>query len=296
MKRFIQHFGIWILSAIIVLSIYPLYLYNTGKFKKKVIDGGVYLSLEKSKKRGKYKKLIIGDSVAKQLFDNGVNDDSILSLACNQAISLAGQFILVKNFFGAGNIVDTVYLVYSPTSFKNNLTQIYTFNYFLKPFYPYYKDQINSFALNQIKKNPLYFLSVLPQVKTSNWAPEFSKYDVTLILNYPLDTTFVSDISYQYLDSLHSICREYGAHFEVLPTPVPKSKEKIIVDWKNNYLIKNNWQPQLSRYFDRVKYLNDTLFMPDGNHFIVAIEKEFDKYPFQMKLSFLGQGVIHHLL
>ena len=111
-----------------------------------------YISINKSKKKTKFKKLILGDSTAHQFFDNIDDTDSVYySLACNQGISVCGQFLLLDNFLTIGNKPKEVYLIYNPISFKNNLDTKYTYHYFLKPFFRReYKSKISEIAMEQI--------------------------------------------------------------------------------------------------------------------------------------------------
>ena len=137
MKKFILSCTIFLLISGIILSIKPNYLVLTGKYKVTVAGKEIYQSIFKSKQKKKSKKILLGDSVGNQLFTNTTNNDTLNSLACNQAISMAGQFILLNNYLNSGNKVDTVLLIFTPFSFQNNLDQVFTYHYFLKPFYIY---------------------------------------------------------------------------------------------------------------------------------------------------------------
>jgi hypothetical protein len=49
------------------------------------------------------KIVLLGDSVATMLFDHYNDNDSNYSLACNQSITMVGQYILQKNYSDSGN-------------------------------------------------------------------------------------------------------------------------------------------------------------------------------------------------
>ena len=102
---------------------------------------------------------------------------------------MVGQFILLNNYINAGNEPDTVYLLVSPFSFRNNLDQVYTYHYFLKPFYTdEYKPMFSETVTEQIHKIPYYNFCRIPFILTSDWAPDFSLKD-------KIDYTFLSPIS-----------------------------------------------------------------------------------------------------
>ena len=163
MKKFIKLTAIFLFLTIPITNIIPLVMIWTGSYKYTVAGNEIYYSIFKSKQKKKFKKLLIGDSVANQLFSNKKNYTKINSLCCNQAISLTGHYILINNYLSAGNIIDTVYMIFSPSSFQNNLNQIYTYHYFLKPFYTNdYKNLYTKTVNNKIKKLPFYYLSIYP--------------------------------------------------------------------------------------------------------------------------------------
>jgi hypothetical protein len=79
----------------------------------------------------------LGDSVGKNIIGTG-SDSNILNLGSNQAISLLGQYFILKKFIlkreeGYKNLCIEAYI--RPSSFYNNLDQEWTYNYFIKFFY-----------------------------------------------------------------------------------------------------------------------------------------------------------------
>src|SRR3954453_12185057 len=97
-KKFIIKLSIFALISLPVLSFKNLLFYYTDLYKSSVYGPEVYRSIAKSKMKKKVKKLLIGDSVGNQLYDNESYNGSIFSLTCNQAISMVGQYILLSNF------------------------------------------------------------------------------------------------------------------------------------------------------------------------------------------------------
>jgi hypothetical protein len=255
MKRLVFKFIIFILPVIIVVYAEHFYLLKSDKYKNRVEGSEIYRSILKSKRKGRTKKVLIGDSVAEQLFSNIKYNDTINSLACNQAIGMAGHFILLSNYLNAGNQVDTVYMIFTPFSFSNNLDQIYTYHYFLKPFYKKeYMPLFTKTVFRQIHKIPYYFMCRDPFILTSDWAPNFKSKDY---INY----TFLSPISVEYLSKIKELSIKYKFKLIILPTPTRLSKKQFVEDIDMNEIAKTGLSDEFKNYFEKFIFLNDTNFV-----------------------------------
>jgi hypothetical protein len=255
MRKFVINTFIFILPVLVIIFSEHLYLLLSQKYKNTVAGNEIYISLNKSKRKGKTKKILIGDSVCNQLFSNITFNDTINSLACNQAISMAGHFILLDNYLKANNQVDTVYMIFSPFSFLNNLDQVYTYHYFLKPFYV--KEYIPMFTetvFHQLHKIPYYFVCRNPIILTSNWAPNFnSEDDITF--------TFLSPISAEYLLKIKELSIKYKFKLIILPTPTKVSNRPFIEKIKMDEITKTGLGNEFENYLKDIIYVNDTNFI-----------------------------------
>lgn len=248
-------------SSFLVAFFYvnPIYLLLNDRYKLVVAGKEIYLSILKSKQKKKVKKIVIGDSVANQLFPNTTNNDTINSLACNQAISLVGHYILLRNYLNAGNKLDTVYLIFNPFSFRNNLDQVFTYHYFLKPFFNNeYKPLFTSLVFNQVNKIPYNFICREPYILTSNWAPDIVTQDKN-------SYTFLSQISIEYLQKIKKLSIENNFQLIILPVPTSLKYKATIEKMNMNEAINNNLANEFKKYFNQIIYLEDTLF-EDGTH------------------------------
>jgi len=253
MRKFIKKGSILLLFTLISIHIKPLILIYKGGYN--IYGYEIWYSIKKSKKKSKAKNLIIGDSVCKQMFDN--QNDSINSLACNQSISLVGQYILLSNYLNSGNHIDTLYLIYTPFSFLNNLDQVFTFHYFLKPFYnKEYSSYFTSTVTNQIKKIPFYWLIRDPYFLTSNWSPDFKSKD-------KVSFNFLSPISAEYLYKIKCLSTKYKFKFVILPTPTRISYMNTIHKIGISEISKYNLSTEFSNYFKTITYINDSNFIDD---------------------------------
>ena len=234
----------------------------TKTYQDTVIGREIYLSIHKSKVRKKVKVLIIGDSVAKQLYDNETYNGDVYSLASNQAISLVGQYILLKNFIdnNQNNLPVEIVLIYVPQSFRNNLDQIYSYNYFLKPFYKSeYESMITDTCRNQINKIPLYYLSQLPLVVNTNWSPTYVKHGDP----YP----FISPLSSNYLLKIKELCLKNHLPIKLLCPPIKASMfARAVAFSKNDILLKKTGLGnEFASYIKGMVVMPDSLYQDDAH-------------------------------
>lgn len=262
-KKFVIKFLIFALIAFPVLSFKNFLFYYTNLYKSVVIGPEVYRSLEKSKMKKKVKKLLIGDSVGKQLYDNNVYNGSIFSLACNQAISMVGQYILLSNFVETNkeDLPEEVILLITPDSFLNNLNQNLSYHYFLKPFYyKEYEKYFDGLCQEQIQKIPYYYSATIPFIRSSNWSPD---YEVKRDSTYRV----ISPLSSDYLLKIKELCEANNIKFSIAPTPVRSSRYKTITEFaKSPEVTQSNLSSYLNQYFSNIVYMPDRLFK-DHNHF-----------------------------
>lgn len=260
MKRklhFIGIFLIFVLPFAIYYTAKTIWLLKDDKYKTSIYGNEIYKAIEKSKKKTNYKKLILGDSTANQFYNCKEEDpDSAYSLSCNQAIGMVGQFILLNNYLKAGNMPDTVYLVYTPFSFWDNLDQVYTYHYFLKPFYyDEYKPLMSRTVKEQIKKIPKYQICHIPFIQTTGWAPGIKQEK----RNY----SFLSPICKEYLFKIDSLSKEFRFTYKIIPTFVAEHWRDSICHFKRHEFEECEYKEKLSNYLDNISYLADSCFVDE---------------------------------
>jgi len=230
-----------------------------GYYKSTLPGYEIYNAIEKSKKRISKKKLVIGDSTGYQYYMHISDEDSIYSLACNQAIGMCGHFFLLDDFLKTGNRPEQVYMVFYVSSFSNNLDQKFTYHYFLKPFCnKNYEERMSETVKRQIEKVPYHSLSQFPRILTSSWAP---------VYNPPSEFHLMSPISNEYLLKIDSLQKAYGFELYLIPCLARKG----IKEWNERLFQQhmNEVDPRLrevvDRYFQGIHYMEDTCFS-DGKH------------------------------
>jgi len=255
MSRFILKIIYFCIPLLFLFYAKPLYLLIDNRYKNIVAGSEIYISIKKSKQKSNKKILLIGDSVGNQLYNNKDENDSINSLASNQAIGVIGQYFLIESYLKTGNKPEIIYMLYTPFSFKNNLDQVYSFHYFLKPFYnKEYLPLFTKTALKQIDKIPYSLLCNEPYILTSNWAPNFQSKDK---INY----TFLSPISKEYLSKIKDLCISYNIEFFIIPTPTKESNKVKVEHSDKNEFFGYNFESDLTFFLNNIVYLNDSCFV-----------------------------------
>ncbi|MDR1592494.1 MAG: hypothetical protein LBS16_06395 [Prevotellaceae bacterium] len=259
MRKFVIRISVFLLIVSIGLALDESYRLLSDKYQKDHKNNlvSVYHTIAKSKKKKKTKKILLGDSVAQQLYPNLAYNDSIYSLACNQTITVAGHYFLLNNFvnINKNELPEEVIFFYRPLSLKDNLG-IYSFSYFLKPFYNReYKSLMDTCLIKRIKTIPLYFISQFPLIKTSNYTPKFC-----VPQEEPFNEIF-SPITKNYLKKIEQLCRNNNLRFRFEPAPISKS------EWDTLQLFNNIDYPLdtmiIKNYFQHIQYFEDSLFIDD---------------------------------
>ena len=254
------------ISSLLFLALF-IFLYfakvikevRDGYYKYTVPGREIYNAINKSNKKTNKKKLIIGDSTGNQFYNNYEEEDSIYSIACNQAIGMCGHFFLLDDFLKKGNRPKKVYMIFNIFTLSNNLDQEYTYHYFLKPFFnEKYKERMSNNVILQIEKIPHYRLSQFPTIIKSTWAPTYKPHK-----QYQL----MSPISNEYFLKMDSLQSLYDFELFLVPSLIPQNKKQKIEENYENYMweIDTRLQQCIQKYIGCITYVDDSCFR-DGTH------------------------------
>lgn len=234
-------------------------LNSTGLAQKYLLSGkDVYLALQKSNKISKTGILILGDSVAHQLYPSEKADINYESLACNQAVSLIGHYILLENYLMANENTKAIYLVYHPDSFSNRLDQAYTFNYFFKPFYlPANHKFFTPRVLDIISRVHSRKLLDLPVVRYTNVALGFE--DSLGEKKVAYDRYTPSDISIEYLQKIKILAAKRNIKVRVV-SPVLDVKYARYSSEQFMAIINDNGLNDMFEGYFNFRYLDSSNF------------------------------------
>ena len=187
----------------------------THRYEKKVNGAEIYYALFSSKTERKVKRIVLGDSVGCQLYPSNQEYDSVVSMSCNQAITMAGHYFLLKNFIETNqeDLPEEAILLITPFSLSNDVDK-YAYHYFLKPFpYHQYSNLYTNHLKERIQTIPFFWSANLPFIQTSSNSP---KWAVPLTAS----NQSISQLSYEYLIKMDSITKCNGIKFQMISTPV----------------------------------------------------------------------------
>jgi hypothetical protein len=274
LRPFLIKLFIFTLPVFVDLFSYTWYYYHDDKYKTLVSAKTVYLSIKKSEKNKKIKKLLIGDSVANQLFNGTRYKPQVFALANDNGAGFVGWYILLQNFLNANqnDPPAIVIMLFYPQALVNNLDERYTYNNFLKPFYcnPY-KQCFTETVCRQIHKIPYYYLSQVPLIKIGDWAPAMPH-------NIRDFNDCISPISIEYLTRIKNLCDSLHLKLILLPPPlnlqvqgkIEKLKRRIVTE-----SAKCNMVSEFTNYINNITYLDSTLYR-DDRHFKNAADINVD--------------------
>ncbi|MBR1473306.1 MAG: hypothetical protein IJ602_03495 [Paludibacteraceae bacterium] len=260
MKRFISAICIYLLAVLLIVLPPELYEIFTDADYGNAPGGEVRAAVRvsKTKTNKKIKKLILGDSTGHALYPSEKEYDDIVSMACNQAITFAGQYFLLKNYLETNkdNLPREIIFLLTPESFENDVDK-YAYQYFLKPFpIREYKLLYTKHLYSRIKSIPLYWTANLPFIQTSGYTPRVAVPAFT-------ERTSMSELTSEYLVLMDSITKEYRVPFELYATPVRDDRveqiEKISLDLQNGnlYYLSHLLKP----YIETINYYPSKLFL-----------------------------------
>ncbi len=260
MKVFAIKSLVYVCTIMVITGIlYPGYCYLIPNPRQHI-----YIAIVKSHAKKKVKKLIFGDSCSKQLYEPNEYKESVYSLATNQAISMVGQYVLLNNFIRMNltQLPDEVCLIMDFNSFRNNLDQTFTYNYFLKPFFKEeFTKYFSSSTLSIIEKIPYHQLTKWPLVATSLWSPEF-------LQNHDNgNNLYISTQSNEYLQRMKRLCDRFHIKFRILPSIMPISKKTSFNHFIQSIAsgIERTPASYFNNYFSVATFLPDSCFS-DGIH------------------------------
>lgn len=253
MPNFLRTIFLCALSYFGLISLVMLLEWHTYILPNK----GVYEAIRRSKSECvDTELLIIGDSVAKQLFEQSNEVDTITSLACNQSIDLVGHYLLLKDFLERNPNVERIAFIYNPFSFSNDLDHKYTYNYFLKPFYNrHYSPEFTRHVQERIDAIPYAEMVNFPLIATSFWMPE---YEFQSEEGYFLSTT-----SWEYLNKIVELTAEKSVALTLLSAPIKISRQHEVRQLQAVYEASGRRLDLLDHYFRTITYVPDTLFLDD---------------------------------
>lgn len=224
--------------------------------------------IDKVRKKDGTTKLIIGDSVCNQMYDNLQKYNPDFTMAgTNGAITMAGQYILAKLYLDNHPDATDVFLIVIPSSFGVTFDTERGYLYAVMPF-------VETNTIQYLEDDTLSIIG-------SVYGKFFTRSDVVnaidksainrkLYLNtlkryrpdYPTEDFQLAE---KYVTKINKICLEHNVRFHLYPGPFSeyaKAKYGDYEQWYSNSVL-GSINP---RYYDMVYYYPDEQ-SEDGYHF-----------------------------
>ncbi|MCM1252776.1 MAG: hypothetical protein NC321_08135 [Clostridium sp.] len=233
----------------------------------------VYDAADKAGVNDGYTGLVLGDSVARQIFQPKYQEESddICYLATNQAVTTIGNFVLMERFLENNPQIEDVYYIARPDSIMGNPNFIYTYSYFVTPLY-----------------NELFLQYLEPETKAELEnvygrffvSREFPKW---MLAKYPklldiyqngrrriqqmkrkADGGEEMDMAAIYLGKMKAVCDEKNIRFHLLAPPIPENYEYFLEEMQDRLYFEGE-EELLNRYMDSIIYVSEDELV-DGVH------------------------------
>lgn len=237
--------------------------------------------IERAQKKDHTTKLILGDSVCKQMFSGLQNDnDDICMLGSNAAISMTGQYILAKQYIENHKEVTDVYLIVLPGSLEVTFDTQWGYQYTVMPFVE--TDTLKLLETDTIKKMEAvygaFFMKPLV-VEGIDKSAINRKIYLNLLNTYSSSYQQSSkyEIAEQYIKKIYELCKEREIELHLLACPVVESRRDEIEASKADYM--NTWLYTVFPEFleEVVYYSNEET--EDGVHFAgeFAVQENYNE-------------------
>lgn len=225
--------------------------------------------IEKVQTKDHTTKLILGDSVCKQLFEGLQEENGDICIAgSNAALTLAGQYILLHEYVENHTEATDVYLVLLPGSLEASFNTTWGYQYSVMPFVE--TETISLLDANTLEAMEEVYGELFMKKAVVEWIDK-SAINRKLYLNalasqkegYHQEKRF--EIAEQYIKKMYELCEEKGISLHLYPCPVSEKNIESTEDFKDAF--KSTWlYQQFPDYTDHILYYPEEQ-SADGVHF-----------------------------
>ena len=239
-------------------------------------EGEVEDYIKKVQKQSGYTKLILGDSVCNQMFNNlqEYNDDYCI-VGNNRGLTVAGQYLLLNEFLKSHDKVTDVYLIVGLDTLESSIDITYGYQYVVIPFSRI--DALRELDDRTIEQMTDTFGAAFLNRKTVQVIGD-SNVARKLYLNYlkkkyenqsvnRSEYGLISDVTVLYLEKMYLLCEENDITMHLLPNPLVDNEYRH----KQANLLEEDFKEAglaeyFPDYFSLIQYFPKEEFV-DGIHF-----------------------------
>lgn len=273
MKILIFKLSLLTILSVVMFELFSLYII-ADNYRYDLVSsvqgtgGGISRAIVASRQRIEAENVLMGDSVAGRLASHLNLDKNWKVLTSIQGISLAGQYVFIKNIVANPN-VENIVLLYHPRSFMNDLNQPQTYLRFIRNFYT--TENIRLLTRETIDKINKKQVSVIYRTSLSKVSPLFclinyedDRYED--VLNKKSITPYLSDTSIQYLRLIKKVCDSNNVRFKVIMPIISTRDANRLNVMKNQLASYVELKEVFQDYFEHIVFLDDKYFT-DAIHY-----------------------------
>lgn len=233
----------------------------------------VYDAIDRAGVNEGYTGLVLGDSVARQIFQPEYQDenDDMCYLATNQAIMTVGNFMLLERFIENNPQLEDVYYVARPDSIMGNVNFIYTYSYFVTPLYngsmkqylePETREEIETIfgRFYAQREFPKWLLAKYPKLLD---VYQNSRRSILRFRRWTGNAEEM-DMAALYLGKMKEVCDEKNIEFHLLSSPLPENYQFSLEEMKERLDFEEE-EKLILEYADSIIYVQEDEFV-DGVH------------------------------
>ena len=221
-------------------------------------------------------KLILGDSVCRQMI-NGLQEQNpdFKILGTNAAISVAGQYILAKEYLDYHSDATDVYLVLMPRSMGKTYDNSLGYPYAVMPFSM--TDTLDDLDEDTIKTIRKTYGGLFVNKKAVEWIHQSAlnkKIYFNFIEQTPLEykpSEFL-ELANQYIPKMAELCESKGVTFHLVPCPITDQFEEELEGIREEYVLSPIYQIAPSFIDDAIHFPSEQT--SDGIHFTGEYENQ----------------------
>lgn len=281
MKKFISRILLFILLAASVTALYYFVLMKAQiNTNVHFLADEVLYVIDKADIANNSKTVIVGDSVANQLWPQTKGSEDCCYLTSNQAITTAGSYILLYHYLEANPQTERVYYSIRPQGLSNDINIDKSFQYFVIPFSNKYNwdlldsdttdklsSRFGSFMVNNkypqwiILNNNFLMEQYLTAVEKKN--PDLKINDDNTENRY---YHRISPTGQIYLSKMIELCNRKNVELIVVPSPLMDVEDNYGWEAYSEDIINMGFEETLGNFINSIDYYPEDMFM-DGIHF-----------------------------
>jgi hypothetical protein len=246
-----------------------------------------------------FETIIIGDSLAKHSIGTLKLHPYILDLSSNNAISVAGNYFILKRYLAHNKKPKNIYFFCIPNHLHQNLDTKLTYSYFttiftkkeemesIKKIKPHLYDDYSFSKYTESRLKALKFFTHFKPKKRKNAImvkeselikkEHFMNNQIRKYINIVKDDqNIIHDVPKVYLDKIISLCHDMNINFKLIIEPTPQECNRSFMQSKIYQYLKDR---NVSIYNVNEHYkFNNYFFRGDGVHIKGKVNQFYQNY------------------